>query len=389
MSSPRSDTARHEARARLTARIALQEMQFAVVKREGGSMAGESQGTEPWRPGIKGMARLAAWAGALALILAFLAFGWVEARHEVRWDAPRDTVRIAVPSTPHAGLLHIAAAQGYFADEGLDVTISPVSHGKAALDQLALGKADLASAAEVPFVISVLQGEALSVAATVVNAAQDMAIIGRRDRGILVPRDLNHKKVGVSLGTSGEYFLWAFLIRHRLSPEAITWVDVAPPHLSKELASGTVDAIATWEPIKTAAMATLGANAVPFAEGDAYTVTHIIVGRTDYLKAQSTAMQKLLRALLKAESLVRTDPVLARNVVARQLKIAPSALAPLWNELSMRVDLRQSQLVTLEEEARWAMARGYAPPGPLPNFLSRFHLDALLALSPERVTVVR
>lgn len=30
------------------------------------------------------------------------------------------------------------------------------------------------------------------------------------------PRDLAGKRIGVSLGTSGEYFLWAFLVRNRL-----------------------------------------------------------------------------------------------------------------------------------------------------------------------------
>jgi NitT/TauT family transport system substrate-binding protein len=46
-------------------------------------------------------------------------------------------------------------------------------------------------------------------------------------------------------------------------------------------------------------------------------------------------------------------------------------------------------LVTLEDVATWAMARGYAPAQPMPNFLSHLALDALLAVGPERVTVVR
>jgi hypothetical protein len=35
------------------------------------------------------------------------------------------------------------------------------------------------------------------------------------------------------------------------------------------------------------------------------------------------------------------------------------------------------------------MARGYVDKGPVPNFLPNLHLDALLAVQPERVTVVR
>jgi NitT/TauT family transport system substrate-binding protein len=43
----------------------------------------------------------------------------------------------------------------------------------------------------------------------------------------------------------------------------------------------------------------------------------------------------------------------------------------------------------MEEEARWAVARGYVAIGPVPNFLPHLYLDALLALQPERVTVLR
>ena len=70
--------------------------------------------------------------------------------------APAETLRIALASTPDAALVHIAAAKGYFAEEGLAVSFTLVSHGKVALDLLAQGKADLAAAADVPFVISVL-----------------------------------------------------------------------------------------------------------------------------------------------------------------------------------------------------------------------------------------
>jgi len=40
-------------------------------------------------------------------------------------------------------------------------------------------------------------------------------------------------------------------------------------------------------------------------------------------------------------------------------------------------------------EARWAMARGYIEKGPIPSFLPNLHLDALLAVRPECVTVRR
>lgn len=302
---------------------------------------------------------------------------------------PAEKLNIALPTTPHATLLYVAAEKGYFAQEGLEVTVTPVSHGKAGLDLLADGKVDLASAAEVPFVISVLKGARLGIAATVVSVSTEMAVVARRDRAIAAPRDLSGKRVGVTFGTSGEYFLWAFLIRNKLSPDSVTLVDVPPGQMVQALTQGTIDAAATWEPVKSEAHAALAANALSLTAADAYTVTHVVVGRNEFLAARPAALEKLVRALLKAEGFTRTQPQEALALVAARLKLSVKPLEAGWQDISFKVDLRQSQLVTLEDEARWAMARGYAEKGPVPNFLPHLYLAALLAVQPERVTVVR
>jgi ABC-type nitrate/sulfonate/bicarbonate transport system substrate-binding protein len=322
----------------------------------------------------------------LAVLAAALAYAIA------RWPwggaGPPIPVRLAVSSTPHAALLHIAAARGYFLDEGLDVTVVPVSHGKAALDLLAEGKVDLAAAAEVPFVIAVLRGEPFGIAASMLGVSTDMAIVARRDRGIAAPPDLAGKKVGVTLGTSGEYFLWAFLIRHKLAPDAVTLVDVPPGRMAQALSNGTIDAASTWQPIRLDAESALGREGASFTAPAAYTVTHVVVGRNDYLKQRTDAARALVRALLHAERFNRTQPQEALALVAERLKLDPTVLRPIWSELAFRVNLLQSHLVTLEDQARWAMARGHAQRQAIPNFLSHLFLDALLLEQPDRVTVV-
>ncbi|HKW83136.1 MAG TPA: hypothetical protein VJN68_05220, partial [Burkholderiaceae bacterium] len=143
-----------------------------------------------------------------------------------------------------------------------------------------------------------------------------------------------------------------------------------------------------WEPIKSEAMASLAGSGVSFTGADAYTVTHVVVGRSEFLNARPAAMGKLVRALVKAEALNRADPQLAMRLVAERLKLDEKTLQPGWKRIAFNVDMRQSQLVTLEDQARWAMARGYANKGPIPNLLPNLYLGALLAEDPDRVTVV-
>lgn len=324
---------------------------------------------------------------AAALLLA-LAFGGVAYWALTRTAGPPERLSIALPTTPHAALLFIAAAQGYFAAEGLDVTFKPVSHGKAALDLLAQGQVDLASAAEVPFVISLLQGGRLGLAATVASVSTEMAVVSRKDRAINNPRDLAGKRIGVTFGTSGDYFLWAFLIRNKIAPDAVTLVDVPPGRMVHELSQGTIDAVSTWEPIKTQAHLALAGNALSFLESEAYTVTHAVIGASAFFQSRPAAVEKLVRALLRAEDFNRSHPEQALALVASQLKIDLKTLRAGWRDIAFKVDLRQSHLVTLEDEARWAMARGYVDKGPLPDFLPSLYLDALQRLAPDRVTVV-
>lgn len=300
-----------------------------------------------------------------------------------------DRLSIALPAVPHGGLVHIAAAKGYFAEEGLEMTIVPHSHGKAAIEDVLRGRTELAAAAEVVAVPEMMQGSPVAIVANMLSSTSDTVVVARRDRGIERPRDLAGRRVGVTLGTSGEYFLWAFLIRHKMAPDSVTLVDLPPAQIPAALASGAIDATATWHPIVPAARAALGDNAVSFSGEDAYTQTFVVVARSEVLRERPAAIRKLVRALLKAEHLSRSQPDDALELVARGINSESRVLRPVWKDYRFQVGLQQSQLITLEDEARWAMARGYAIKGPVPNFLPYLYLDALLAVEPERVTVAR
>jgi NitT/TauT family transport system substrate-binding protein len=334
--------------------------------------------------------RLFQASAAAALAVIILALGYLGTRDQPPTrNFPVEKLSIAIPMVPHAALLYIAAAKGYFAEEGLEVTMMPTIHGKAAIDLVAQGKADLGAASEVVFVLATTTGGALGIAANMFSSSNDLAVIARRDHGIATPRDLAGKKFAVTLGTSGEYFLWAFLIRHKLPPGSVTLVDMPPDQIAPGIAAGAVDATSTWQPSVLNAQLALSDNAVTFYEPQSYTETFNVIGRSEFLKGHANAIEKLVRAMLKAEQFMRSHPEESLILVAEWLKIDVDALRPTWKQFDFRINLLQSHLITLEDEARWAMARGYAAKGPVPNFLPHLYLDALLAIQPERVTVLR
>jgi ABC-type nitrate/sulfonate/bicarbonate transport system substrate-binding protein len=304
-------------------------------------------------------------------------------------DESPSTVRIAVPVVPHAGLIHLASARGFFRDRGLAVTLLPQAYGKEALAELLQGRADLAVAADVPVVIEVLKGASLSIVASVANASNELAVLGRVDRGIRTPADLRGRRVGVTLGTSGEYFLWAFLVRYRIAPQSLQLVDLPPAQLIDALRRDRVDAIAAWQPVRHEAELAFGSLVVSLQAPDAYAQNYVLVGKQDHVLAHPQELRHVVRALLDAEAFVDADPQGAKKALAAILKLSPGTFDPSWQDVTLEVEQQQAQLVTLEDVATWAMERHYAPRQPMPNFVSHLALDSLLAVSPGRVTVVR
>lgn len=296
---------------------------------------------------------------------------------------------IALPQAPHAALIHLADATGLFATYGLTVSVLPQIHGKAALAEVVQGGADLAAAADVPLVVEVLKGSPLSIVAAVANSSNELAVIGRRDRGITSPADLRQRRVGVTLGTSAEYFLWAFMVRYRLPPQSLTLIDLPPNRLVAALRDGTVDAIAAWQPVRNDAEQSLSGAATSFTAPDAYPQKYSVVAHKDLLSTRPESLRRLLLALLDAEAFADQFPGRAKTLLAERLHLTPATMDPAWQALDLGVTQQQDQMVTLEDIATWAMYRGYAPKQSMPNFLSHVGLDPLLAVRADRVTVAR
>ena len=329
------------------------------------------------------------WFGVLLAILAIALSGYFwSSRQFEKPVGPPEKLVIAGGNQPNAASVYVALAKGYFAHEVVDATLRSYPSGRDALNSILEGKADMAIAAETPIMFAGLRGGKVAVVATIAASDKNTMIIARKDRGISSPGDLKGKKIGVSLGTNGHFFLDIFLTSHRMPKEGVRVVDLRPGEVVDALVKGDVDAISTWNLYDYRARKELGDKAVTFYGEGIYSATFSVVAAQTLVNEKPEVVKKVLRALVRASNFMARNPEESIRITAEQTKTDKVAISDLWNDYSFAITLDQSFLTTMEDEARWAIKNKLTQATQVPNYLNFIYLDGLKVVRPEGVKVI-
>ena len=129
-----------------------------------------------------------------------------------RYTGPVETIRLAAERGLLASVVWVAEQNGYFRDQGLDVVIREFPSGRAAITSMFKdGNLDMATVAQTPIVLNSFLRNDFEVIAGMVSSPGDVKILARRDKNIAVATDLRGKKIGITKGSVGHYFLSLFL----------------------------------------------------------------------------------------------------------------------------------------------------------------------------------
>lgn len=302
---------------------------------------------------------------------------------------PREKITIACIPSPNTALMLIAFANGYFPEEGLDATLQTHSLGKLALDAIIEGKADLATVGDTPFVFAVMNGRKITTIAVIQSSNRNDAILARKDRGIARPGDLQGKKIGVTPGTTSDFFAYSFLRFHGISEKQVRRIVLNPGDMAEALGSGKVDAVITWNPHFNLLQKQLGSNGVVFFGEEFYTEFFCVAAMQDSVNRNPETVKKVLRALIKAETFVKRYPEESRRLVVEFTKMDKAVLEGSWDAITFQVNLDQALLVDFESQARWVMKNRLAARTDMPNYLDFIYDDALRSVKPEAARIVR
>jgi NitT/TauT family transport system substrate-binding protein len=286
-------------------------------------------------------------------------------------------------------LVWVAENKGYFQEEGITVKIKEFGSGRTALrTMLEESNLDMVTVAQTPIMFNSFKRDDFVVISAMVSSNDDVKVLVRKDRGIACPADLKGKTIGITRGSTGQYFLGLVLSYHLLKLSDVQTVDLEASKLAQALVDGQVDAISTWEPHIYNAQRQLGDKALLLPTANIFREDFYFVPKRDFLKNNPKTLRKFLKALNKAEKFIRKNKEEAMDIVAGRLKIDRQLVSSIWEDFDFGLFLDQSVLVVLEDEARWAMKEGLVEKKEAPNYLNFIDDDALDEAKPGASTII-
>ncbi|MFH1721813.1 MAG: ABC transporter substrate-binding protein [Candidatus Altiarchaeota archaeon] len=299
-------------------------------------------------------------------------------------------ITIGLPLGAINGLLMVARDKGYFEEEGLVVEFVEFTAGKFALQAFLSNSLDLTASGEVPVMYSAYQGNEFYVITQLVNRTiGNIVVVARRDGNLEDPEGyFNNKKrkLATSFGGGPEFYTYNFLKKYNIKD--VELVEVKPGDMPAALASGSVDAVAIFEPFATFSENALADEAIVFSDEALYSEYFVLDAHKEWVEKNPKQIEKILKALVRASDYVDQHPEESKEIIMKYTKLDKETLDRIWDSVEFDVALNKELLNTLEEEAQWAKETGKVQKNqPKPNLQGYLYKDGLLKVKPEVVSL--
>jgi len=297
----------------------------------------------------------------LILLVAVATFAFWKPGPSVTENRSLPKVTIGIQTSPAMALVMVAKDEGLFERAGVDVELKQFSAGKFALQAMLGGSTDFAIAGEVPVGLALAQGNQVRVYSQVVRkTTNEVRMVARAPAG-QDPKDFfaRHKRrVATSLGGGPEFFTWSYLNDLGVPKDAVEVVGQKPEDMPAALASGSVDAIAVFDPFAFLAERQGGKAVHAFPDRGVYSELYVLASRPVVGDARQPELKAILSALAAAEQSIAKDPARAKKAVQRYTGLEPSVLDGIWGSFDFAPALTPTLLDYWNRQFDWAQRTG-------------------------------
>jgi NitT/TauT family transport system substrate-binding protein len=265
----------------------------------------------------------------------------------------RSEITVGTLPIVDAAPIHLAIREGYFADEGLTVSVEVVQGGAAAIPALMGGDLDIAYGAWPSLLRANAQGLPIRAVADGTRARPGFSeLLAMPSSGLEGnPAALAGRRIAVNtLGNIGELAVRAALVRAGLASDAAQLVEIPFPDMTAVLERGDVDAIWASEPVATIARETIGAVLVTdtyVAEMEAFPVAGY-QATAAFVEANPRTIDAFRRALIRAVDRIAAEPGIVAEIAPSFTNLDPE-LASSVAMPEFRADLDVSDLARVQD----------------------------------------
>jgi NitT/TauT family transport system substrate-binding protein len=242
----------------------------------------------------------------------------------------------SVPASEEGGL-YVAAYEGFFAQQGLAVTIKPITGGEAGIPDLQSGRADLVAGNYVSFILAQMAGKfagkpvnmrIIAAGSELQPGSEALYVMPDSKFKTIASLAADHARVGLNTPNDvGDVMVAALLDSAGYALKDIRQVIPAGgfPALLKMLPAGKVDAI--WLPQPLGEIAEQEVGAMPLADFDQGSLQDFpftgYIGTTQWVRAHPGTVAAFLRALGQGQELADTDRAAVESAMEKYTGITP------------------------------------------------------------------
>ncbi len=295
---------------------------------------------------------------------------------------PMPKLTVGIQASPAMALTMIAEDQGFFDKAGVDVELKEFTAGKFALQAFLGGSLDVAVSGEVPVALSTLQGSQFKVIGQVVERTiNEVRVVARREPGMEEAGKYfkaKRRKLATSFGGGPEFFTYRFLKHHGIDPTKVELISQKPEDMPASLSSGSVDAVAIFDPFARFAERSMAGKGITFADPAIYSELYVASAMQKTIVARQADLVAFLKGLNEAAAFATQRPDQAKAIVARRTKLERQVVDEIWSNFVFRPVLTPLLVELTTAEAKWAIEKGTVPKGTaVPDYRGIINTDLL------------